>query len=112
MPRAELDRMEQQKIICKRNEPTDWANALLTVEKSNGQIRVCLDPRLLNKSIKRKHLQMPTFDDMVVELNGKRMFTIIDVRDGFWQIKLDDASSKFNTPFGRYSYLRLPFGIL
>ena len=112
--RAELDRMEQQQIICKRNEPTDWVSALLTVEKPNGQLRVCLDPRPLNKAIKREHFQIPTFDDVIAELNGKRMFTIIDMRDGFWHIKLDDASSKlctFNTPFGRYSYLRLPFGI-
>ena len=60
----------------------------------------------------RPVIQIPTFDDVISELNGKRMFTIIDMRDGFWQVKLDDASSKlctFNTPFGRYSYLRLPF---
>jgi len=112
--RAELDRMEQQQIICKRSEPTEWVSALLTVEKPNGQLRVCLDPRPLNKAIKREHFQIPTFDDVVAELNGKRMFTIIDMRDSFWQVKLDDTSSKlctFNTPFGRYSYLRLPFGI-
>jgi len=112
--RAELDRMEQQQIICKRTEPTDWVSALLTVEKPNGQLRVCLDPRPLNKAIKREHFQIPTFDDVVSELNGKRMFTIIDMRESFWQVKLDEASSKlctFSTPFGRYSYLRLPFGV-
>jgi len=101
-------------IICKYNEPTDWVSALLTAEKPNGQLRVCLDPRPLNKAIKREHFQIPMFDDVIAELHGKRMFTIIDMRDGFWHIKLDDASSKlctFNTPFGRYSYLRLPFGI-
>jgi len=112
--RVELDCMESPQIICKRNEPTDWVSALLTVEKPNGQLRVCLDPRPLNKAIKREHFQIQTFDDVIAELHGKRMFTIIDMRDGFWHIKLDDASSKlctFNTPFGRYSYLRLPFGI-
>ena len=112
--RVELDRMEQLGIICKQNEPTDWVSVLLTVEKPNGQLCVCLDPRPLNKAIKCEHFQIPTFDDVISELNGKRMFTIIDMRDGFWQVKLDDASSKlctFNTPFGRYSYLRLPFGV-
>jgi RNase H-like domain found in reverse transcriptase/Reverse transcriptase (RNA-dependent DNA polymerase)/Integrase zinc binding domain/Retroviral aspartyl protease len=112
--RAELDRMEQQQIICKRSEPTDWVSALLTVEKPNGQLRVCLDPRPLNKAIKREHFQIPTFDDVICQLHGKRMYTIIDMRDGFWHVQLDDASSKlctFNTPFGRYSYRRLPFGL-
>ena len=112
--RAELDRMESLGVICKRSEPTDWVSALLTVEKPNGQLRVCLDPRPLNKAIKREHFQIPTFDDVIAELNGKRKFTIIDMRDGYWNIMLDDVSSKlctFNTPFGRYSYLRLPFGI-
>ena len=112
--RAELDRMESLGVICKRSEPTDWVSALLTVEKPNGQLRVCLDPRPLNKAIKREHFQIPTFDDVIAELNGKRKFTIIDMRDGYWNIILDDVDSKlctFNTPFGRYSYLRLPFGI-
>ena len=109
--RAELDRMEQLQIICKRNEPTDWVSALLTVEKPNGQLCV---PHPLNKAIKREHFQIPTFDDVVAELHSKRIFTIIDMRESFWQVKLDDVSWKlctFNTPFGRYSYLRLPFGI-
>jgi len=112
--RAELDRMEELQIICKRNESTVWISAPLTVEKPNGQFRVCLHPRPLNKAIKREHFQIPTFDDVVAEFRGKRIFTIIDMRESFCQVKLDDASSKqctFNTPFGRYSYLRLHFGI-
>jgi len=41
------------------------------VEKPNGQLRVCLDPHLHNKTIKRQHLQILTFDDVIAELNGK-----------------------------------------
>jgi hypothetical protein len=47
-------------------------------------------------------------------MHGKKMFTVVNIRDGFWHIKLDEASSRlcsFNTPFCRYSYIRLPFGI-
>jgi len=91
--RAELYRMEQMRIICERNEPTDWVSALLTVEKPNGQLRVCLEPRPLNKAIKHEHFQIPTFDDVIAELNGKRMFTIIDMRNGFWHIKLMPAQN-------------------
>jgi hypothetical protein len=110
----QLNEMERLGIIVKRTEPTEWVNSLLIVEKKSGKLRICLDPRQLNQAIRREHFQIPTFDDVVAEMHGKKMFTVIDMRDGFWHIKLDEASSRlctFNTPFGRYSYQRLPFGI-
>ena len=76
--RAELDRMESLQIICKRNEPTDWVSALLTVEKPNGQLRVCLDPRPLNKAIKREHFQIPTFDDIIAVRRTARQADVHD----------------------------------
>ncbi len=109
-----LDDLEQRGVIVKRTEPTDWVNALLLVEKKNGSLRVCMDPVPLNKAIKREHYTIPTFDDVVAHMHGKKLFTLIDMRDGFWQIQLNEASSKlctFSTPFGRYSYKRLCMGI-
>lgn len=109
-----LDDLERQEIIIKRTEPTDWVNSLLLVEKKNGSLRACLDPQQLNKAIKREHFYIPTFDDIVGKLHGKKLYTVIDMRDAFWSIKLTEDSSKlctFNTPFGRYSFRRLPFGI-
>ena len=52
--KQELDRMEDQQVICKESGPTDWVNAITTPVKKNGDIRVCLDPRPLNKSIKKR----------------------------------------------------------
>ena len=109
-----LDALVKSKIIVKRDEPTDWVNSLLIVEKKNGSLRLCLDPLDLNKAIKREHYMIPTVEDIVSKLHGKRIFTILDLKDGFWNVKLDSESSKlctFNTPFGRYSFCRLPFGI-
>ena len=57
---------------------------------------------------------MPTIDDIVTKLNGAKVFSVFDAKDGYWQIKLTNSSSKlttFNTPFGRYKWLRMPFGI-
>jgi len=68
----------------------------------------------LNRAIKREHFVIPTVDDITARFHGKTVFTIIDTKDAFWQIKLDKASSRlctFNTPYGRYSLTRLPFGI-
>ena len=51
---------------------------------------------------------------MATRLHGAKVFSLLDVRSGFWQVKLDEPSSyltTFNTPFGRYRWKRLPFGI-
>jgi len=112
--KAALDDMEQKGVIKKCDAPTDWVSSLLIVEKKNGSLLLCLDPRDLNKAVKREHFVLPTCEDVLAKLHGKSIFTIIDLRDGFWQVKLDEASSKlctFNTPFGRYSMRRLPFGL-
>jgi hypothetical protein len=112
--KAALDNMERDGVIIKRDEPTDWVNSLLVVEKKNKTLRLCLDPRDLNQYIKREHFLIPTCDDVIAHLHGKKLYTVIDMKDSFWQVVLDDESSRlctFNTPFGRYSFCRLPFGI-
>ena len=112
--RVALDDMERDGIIAKCDEPTDWVSSLLIVEKKNGSLRLCLDPRDLNKAIKREHFVIPTCEDVTARLHGKRVFSLIDMTNGFWQVCLDDESSRlctFNTPFGRYRMRRLPFGI-
>ena len=63
--KAELDRMVQNDIIAPVQEPTDWVNSLVVVEKSNGKLRVCLDPPPLNKAIKREHFQLPTTEEIL-----------------------------------------------
>ena len=112
--KAELDRMESHGIVTKVTKPTDWVSSMVVVHKTNGDLRVCLDPRDLNKAIKRPHYPVPTLDDVTSRLSGCKYFSTLDARSGYWQIQLDDVSSwltTFNTPFGRYRYLRMPFGI-
>lgn len=77
-------------------------------------MRLCLDPRHLNKAILRPHYPFPNIEDCKAKLNGSKFFTSLDANSGFWMIPLNERSSKlctFNTPFGRYQFLRLPFGI-
>ena len=78
-------------------------------------LRLCLDPKDLNHAIKRPHHCTPTLDDVLPKLNGAKYFSIVDARSGYWNIKLDHASSlytTFNSPHGRYRFLRLPFGLI
>ena len=110
----ELTSLVQHSIIAKVEEPTDWVNSCVCVTKPNGSIRLCLDPKDLNKAIKRPHYYTPTLEDILPKLNGAKYFSILDARSGYWNMKLDEKSSlltTFNTPFGRYKYNRLPFGL-
>ncbi|KAL7880871.1 hypothetical protein SRHO_G00031250 [Serrasalmus rhombeus] len=107
--------MEKLKVIQKINEPTDWVSFLVIVQKKNGALRICLDPRDLNKAVKREHFKLPTREEIMSQFAGAKWFSKLDASSGFWQMKLDDASSRlctFNTPEGRYRFLRLPYGIL
>ncbi len=63
--KKELDALEAQGIITKVSEPTDWVNSLVCVTKANGSLRLCLDPKDLNKAIKCPHHCTPTIDEMV-----------------------------------------------
>jgi len=111
---AELQRLEECGVIAPVTEPTSWVSALLVVTKPDGRVRTVIDPKPLNKALKRAHYCMPTIDDVLPKLAGAKMFSTVDAKDGFLHLKLDDASSRlmtFETPFGRYRWLRLPFGI-
>ena len=112
--KQELDRMLSLGVIKKVEEPTEWVNLMVIVRKSNGELRVCMDPKDLNNNIKREHYQIPTRDEITSEMAGAKYFSKLDASQGFWQIKLHEDSTKyctFNTPYGRYCFQRMPFGI-
>ena len=84
------------------------------VPKANSQVRICVDLTRLNQSVKRERHPLPAVDQTLAQLAGAKVFTKLDVNSGFWQIPLAPASSlltTFITPFGRYCFRRLPFGI-
>ena len=62
--KAELEDMEKQGVIRRVDEPTDWVNSMAIVEKSDGSLRICLDPKHLNQAIKREYYQLPTIEDI------------------------------------------------
>ena len=113
--KKELDSLVEQGILAKVTKPTDWVNSFVCVTKSTGALRLCLDPEDLNQAIKRPYYFTPTLEDVLPKLNGTKCFSILDSRSGYWNIKLDQESSlyfTFNSPFGRYRFLRLPFGLI
>jgi len=112
--KATLDQLTQQGVLKPVTEPTAWISSMVAVKKKNGNLRICLDPKDLNCAIQREHYQLPTIEDVATRLHGAKLFTILDVRNGFWHVSLDEQSSlltTFHTPFGRYRWTRMPFGI-
>ena len=112
--KAELDRLVKEGIITDMHEHTEWINSIVPVMKEDGSLRLCLDPKDLNKAIERNQWYLRTLDDILPELAQSKYFTVKDATSGFWHILLDFRNSlltTFNTLWGKYRSLRMPFGL-
>ena len=112
--KAALDYLERKNIIIKQDSPTDWVSQMAVSVKRSGELRICIDPQALNQALKREHYQLPVIEDILPDLNKVRIFSKLDLRNGFWHCELDEESSlltTFSTPFGRYRWKKLPFGL-
>ena len=108
----ELKRTVDLDIIEPVDEPTDWVNGLVIVEKPNEKPQICLDPRPLNQAIKREHLHLPIAEGLFSQMSGAKYFSKLDANSGYWQIKVDRESSNlltFGTTIGRFQFKRLPY---
>ena len=116
LPRVEeeLRRMEQQGVISKVTQPTDWCSGMVVVPKANGRVRICVDLTHLNKAVKREIRPMSSVDESLAKLGKASVFSKLDANSGFWQLPLDEESkllTTFITPQGRFAFNRIPFGI-
>ena len=116
--KEELDKMIADDVITAVHQPTDWVNSIVChikeTPEGNKKTSLCLDPKDLNKNIRREHYYTRTIDELLPQLCGKKFFSVVDTKKGYWHVALDHESSllcTFNTPFGRYRFKRLPFGV-
>lgn len=98
--KTELNNMEELGVIVPVNEPTDWVNSVVLNETVNyeGEItklRECLDPRDLNKWVKREHYHTRTIDDAASHLHDAKFFSIVDATNGCWHVPVDKQSSLY-----------------
>ena len=110
----EIDRLVELKVITPVDSPTDWITATVVTIKEDGSIRLCIDPKQLNKALKRNHYPLLTIDDILPDLPGACCFSVLDAKSGYWHVELDEPSSlatTFGTPWGRYQWLLMPFGL-
>ena len=97
-------------VIAPINEPTPWVSSLAVAVKKSGALRICIDPRPLNTTLKRERYQLPVLDDILPELSKARVFSTVDLKSGYWHCVLAPESSvltTFATPYGRYRWIRL-----
>lgn len=113
--KAELARMVNLGVITPVTEPTEWVSSMVATHKKNSDdIRLCIDPRDLNKALKRPHHPMRTIEEVAAQMPNSTVFSVLDAKCSFWQITLDHKSSMlttFSSPFGRFRFLRMPYGI-
>ena len=80
--------MEKMDVIEKVEKSTGWVNAAVVVEKLNGKLRVCLDPRPLNQAIKRQHHRLPTAEEIISQMPGATTFSKLDASKGTGKSRL------------------------
>ena len=110
----ELEYMVKNGVIRKVTEPTDWVSSIVYSHKQDGGLRLCLDPKHLNRALKRPHYKLPTVDEITHHFRGAKVFSKLDAKSGYWSVRLDPESqllTTFQSPFGRYCFQRLPFGL-
>ena len=112
---SELKRLVKLNVLAPVDSPTPWVSQLVVTQKKAGQIRVCIDPHELNKSLCREHYTLPVLDDILHKMKGAQYFSKADLSCGYCHVKLDEHSSyltTFLTCFGRFRWLILPEDIL
>ena len=112
--KKELSEMVQQGIITQQMEPTSWVSSLTYPKKANGKLRICLDPKDLNKAIIHENHKAPTLEEIAHILTGVTKFSKVGSDKAFFGMHLTYEASlltTFNTHLGRYRFLLVPFGL-
>ncbi len=108
----EITRLLKQGII--RPSFSEWASPIVVVPKKNGKYRLCVDYRKLNAVTVKDSHPLPNIRDIFDTLKGASIFSLIDLRQGYHQVKLakeDCEKTAFTCHFGLFEYTRIPFGL-
>lgn len=110
--KAGLERMQRRGVITPVTEPTNWVSSMVAeLKKDKNEIRLYFNPKDLNRGCAS---QCVALKKLAAQMSGVTVFSVLDAKNSFWQIRLDKKSSMlitFSTPFGHFRFLHMPFGI-
>ena len=110
--KEEIEKLLATKVICTSH--SSWSALIIVVPKGNGGNHLVIDYRALNKVTRKFTWPMPKVEDIFSKLNGATYFTTLDLQAGYHHIPLDKPSipkTAFNSPFRKYEYVKVPFGL-
>jgi len=110
--RAQLDELLARGFIRPSSSP--WGAPVLFVKKKDGSMRLCIDYRDLNKVTVKNKYPLPRVDDLFDQLQGSTVFSKIDLRSGYHQLKIAESDvprTAFRTRYGHYEFLVMSFGL-
>ena len=124
--KEEIKSLVKQGILEEVKEHTDWVNSYVIVEKDTGnqhapnhtvkkKLRICLDPRDLNKVLERETYHTRSVDEITAKLQGMTVCTIVDFKKGYWMVVLHPDSRRLTCmalSFGRFQWTHLPMGTI
>jgi len=97
-----------------RPSTSDYASPIVLVTKKNGEPRLCVDYRMLNKKIVRDRFSLPLIEDLLDRLQSVVVFSTLDLRNGFFHVPVKEESIKYTSfivPDGQFEFLKVPFGL-
>ena len=113
---AELKKQleELQRIGFIRPSSSPWGAPVLFVKKKDGSMRLCIDYRALNEVTIKNKYPLPRIDDLFDQLKGAKYFSKIDLRSGYFQLKIresDIPKTTFVTRYGQFEFTVMSFGL-
>ena len=91
-----------------------WGAPVLFVKKKDGTLRMCIDYRQINKVTVKNKYPLPRIEDLFDQLKGAGVFSNVDLRSRYYQLRLkevDVPKTAFRTRYGHYEFLVMPFGL-